>query len=66
MSGNLLIDKLGFYAPIPDLTDLGADVNSQLNQMKMYGNIFSTKSVHYKNKQAEIKPMLYSYPLHEE
>ena len=41
MHGNLLIDKLGFYAPIPDLTDLEVDVDSQLNMMnKCMGKFF--------------------------
>ena len=40
MSGNLLIDKLGFYAPIPELTNLGADVVSQLNQMNKCMEMF--------------------------
>lgn len=40
MRDNLLIDKLGFYAPIPELTNLGADVISQLNQINKCMEMF--------------------------
>ena len=40
MRDNLLIDKLGFYVPIPELKDLGADVVSQLNQMNKCMEMF--------------------------
>ena len=55
MSGNLLIDKLGFYAPIPDLTDLGADVDFQLNQMnKCMGKIFPQKAYTLKTSRQKL------------
>lgn len=55
MSGNLLIDKLGFYAPIPDLTDLGADVNSQLNQMnKCMETFFPQKAYTIKTSRQKL------------
>ena len=55
MSGNLLIDKLGFYAPIPDLTDLGADVNSQLNQMnKCMGKFFPQNAYTLKTSRQKL------------
>ena len=40
MRDNLLIDKLGFYAPIPELTNLGTDVDFQLNQMNKCMEMF--------------------------
>ena len=55
MSGNLLIDKLGFYAPIPDLTDLGADVDFQLNQMnKCMGKFFPQNAYTLKTSRQKL------------
>lgn len=55
MHGNLLIDKLGFYAPIPELTNLGIDVDAQLNQMKKcMGKIFSQKAYTLKTSRQKL------------
>lgn len=55
MRGNLLIDKLGFYAPIPELKDLGADVDTQLNQMnKCMGKIFPQNAYTIKTSRQKL------------
>lgn len=55
MHGNLLIDKLGFYAPIPELTNLGVDVDAQLNQMnKCMGKIFPQKAYTLKTSRQKL------------
>lgn len=55
MRGNLLIDKLGFYAPIPKLKDLGADVDTQLNQMnKCMGKIFPQNAYTIKTSRQKL------------
>lgn len=55
MHGNLLIDKLGFYAPIPELKDLGADVDFQLNQMnKCMETFFPQKAYTIKTSRQKL------------
>lgn len=55
MRDNLLIDKLGFYAPIPDLTDLGVDVDFQLNQMnKCMETFFPQKAYTIKTSRQKL------------
>ena len=55
MHGNLLIDKLGFYAPIPELKDLGADVDFQLNQMnKCMGKNFPQNAYTIKTSRQKL------------
>ena len=55
MHGNLLIDKLGFYAPIPDLTDLEVDVDFQLNQMnKCMGKFFPQNAYTIKTSRQKL------------
>lgn len=55
MRDNLLIDKLGFYAPIPDLTDLGVDVDFQLNQMnKCMGKFFPQNAYTLKTSRQKL------------
>lgn len=55
MRGNLLIDKLGFYAPIPELKDLGADVDTQLNQMnKCMGKFFPQNAYTIKTSRQKL------------
>ena len=55
MHGNLLIDKLGFYAPIPDLTDLEVDVDSQLNMMnKCIETFFPQKAYTIKTSRQKL------------
>lgn len=55
MSGNLLLDKLGFYAPIPELKDLGVDVDFQLNQMnKCMETFFPQKAYTIKTSRQKL------------
>lgn len=55
MRDNLLIDKLGFYAPIPELKDLGADVDFQLNQMnKCMGKFFPQNAYTLKTSRQKL------------
>ena len=55
MSGNLLIDKLGFYVPTPDLTDLEIDVDFQLNQMnKCMGKFFPQNAYTIKTSRQKL------------
>ena len=55
MHGNLLVDKLGFYAPIPELTDLGVDVDSQLNHMdKCMGKFFPQNAYTIKTSRQKL------------
>lgn len=55
MRGNLLIDKLGFYAPIPDLTDLGVGIDTQLNQMnKCMGKFFPQNAYTIKTSRQKL------------
>ena len=55
MRGNLLLDKLGFYAPIPDLTDLEVDVDFQLNQMnKCMGKFFPQNAYTIKTSRQKL------------
>ena len=55
MSGNLLLDKLGFYVPTPDLTDLEVDVDFQLNQMnKCMETFFPQKAYTIKTSRQKL------------